>query len=113
MSIYDFNLKGMRKAFKDFNKTLYGKTIFFIAYIIPAILLIAGATLVVLYFIYGDSTLLAYGITFVITFAAMFLLANAYYYAEVRHFCDKKKISVASTKKTAKKSSAKKTSKKK
>ena len=113
MSIYDFNLKGMRKAFKDFNKTLYGKTIFLIAYIIPAVLLIAGVTLTVLYFVYNDSTLLAYGITFIVTFTAMFLLANAYYYAEVRHFCDKKKISMSSTKKSTKKSAAKKSSKRK
>ena len=115
MSIYNFDLKGMRKAFKDFSHTVYGKTVFVIAYLIPTILFFAGIALVIISFVKEMPELLTYGIVFLIMFVAMFLLANAYYYAEVRHFCEKRKIAVPAKKSSKKvvKKAAKKTSKKK
>ena len=35
-NIYDKNLKQIRKELRNFGKTTYGKTVFLIAYLIPA-----------------------------------------------------------------------------
>ncbi|MCR5832808.1 MAG: hypothetical protein K6G36_02635 [Candidatus Saccharibacteria bacterium] len=113
MSIYDFNLKGMRKAFKDFRKTAYGKLIFLVSYIAPLILFVVG-TSVTLYGVINVSTnITTYGLIILGAFVLFFIAANAFYYAEVRHFCDRNKVAKATTKTTKKvaKKSAKKSKK--
>lgn len=107
MSIYNFSLKGMRKAFKDFRKTAYGKLIFLITYVGPLILFIAGASLTVYGLVNAETEVLTYGLIILGAFVLFFILANAFYYSEVRHFCDINKSAKASTKKVAKKSTKK------
>lgn len=112
MSIYDFNLKGMRKAFKDFRKTAYGKLIFLITYIAPFLLFITGTSLVIYGLINSQTDTMTYGLVVLGAFVLLFILANAFYYSEVRRFCDNGKAAKAATKKPAKKA-AKKVAKKK
>lgn len=112
MSIYEFNLKGMRKAFKDFRKTAYGKLVFLMAYIAPFILFVMGTSLTVYGLIKVDTGIMTYGLIILGAFVLFFILANAFYYAEVRHFCDRNKPAKVAAKKPAKKAS-KKVSKKK
>ena len=58
MSVYDLDVKGMRKTFLKFNKTTYGKTVFLLAYIITLFLFIQTPlkltlpTLIILYKMY-------------------------------------------------------------
>lgn len=103
MSIYEFDLKGMRRAFKDFRKTAYGKLIFVVAYIAPLVLFIAGASLTLYGLINVESQIMTYGLIVLGAFVMFFILANAFYYAEVRHFCDRNKPAKAKAKKAAKK----------
>ena len=106
MSIYDFNLKGMRKAFKDFRKTAYGKLIFLVSYIAPLLLFIVGASLTLYALINVNSDILTYGLVILGAFVLLFLAANAFYYSEVRRFCDRNKPAkpaAKSSKKAAKK----------
>lgn len=90
MSIYEVDIKELRKVFHEFHQTIYGKTVFFLAYIIPAgiflisiVMLIAGVIQESVFAVGAVAKLLvAFGVTFV--------LANIYYYAEVRKFCEHK-----------------------
>jgi uncharacterized membrane protein len=87
MSVYDLDRKGMRKAFMRFHKTLYGRTIFLLAYIIPAILFIAGVAQVVMGFVQGCEGLLKISLRTFGAFILCFIIANMYFYTEVRRFC--------------------------
>lgn len=102
MSIYDFNLKGMRKAFKDFRKTAYGKLIFLVSYIAPFMLFIVGTSVTLYGVINVNANITTYGLITLGAFVLFFIAANAFYYAEVRHFCDRNKAAKAATKTTKK-----------
>ncbi len=106
MSIYNFSLKGMRKAFKDFRKTAYGKLIFFVTYIAPFILFVVGTSLTIYGVINVNTAITTYGMIILGAFVLFFIAANAFYYAEVRHFCDKTKPAKTVTKKPATKKPA-------
>lgn len=103
MSIYNFSLKGMRNAFKEFRKTGYGKLIFFISYIAPLILFVVGTALTIYGVINVSTSIVTYGLIVLGAFVLFFIAANAFYYAEVRHFCDRKKVSKTTVKKSTKK----------
>ena len=87
MSVYELDRKGMRKAFMRFHKTLYGRTIFLLAYIIPAILFITGVVQVVSGFTQGCSAMLKLSLRTFGAFVLCFIIANVYFYSEVRRFC--------------------------
>ncbi len=86
MSVYDLDMKGLRKTFQEFHKTLYGKTVFFLAYIIPA-MLFASAMISMAMVSYEMSAILL-GI-----FVVAFILGNIYFYTEIRKFTDTKEHS--------------------
>jgi phosphotransferase system glucose/maltose/N-acetylglucosamine-specific IIC component len=97
MSVYDLDMKGLRKTFMKFHKTLYGRTVFFLAYIIPAILFITGVVQVSMGIAQGCSGLLKLSTRTFGAFILCFIIANIYFYSEIRRFCrhedrkDKKK----------------------
>lgn len=96
MSIYDLDIKGMRELLHDFQKTVYGRTVFILAYFIPFITFISAALVALCGLAVRDYGLAIIGGWMGAVFAFFFILANIYYYTELRHFCaernkDKKK----------------------
>lgn len=89
-TIYDKNIKEIRKELLRFGKTTYGKTVFFIAYLIPISLFFA----MIIFAILGCASDAKYLISFMphlfISFVITFMIANAYYYKELRIFVDHK-----------------------
>ena len=83
MSVYDLDMKGLRKTFQEFHKTLYGKTVFFLAYIIPA-MLFASAMIAMAMVSYEISAIL------LVIFVVAFIIGNIYFYTEIRRFTDSK-----------------------
>lgn len=83
MSVYDLDMKGLRKTFNEFHKTLYGKTIFFLAYIVPAMLFITSMAAIVI-------NKLAVAAVAMALFILAFIIGNIYFYAEIRKFADQK-----------------------
>ena len=89
-SIYSLSIKEMRKLLRDFSHTLYGRTVFFLAYFVPMMAFLVMAGLVVAEMI-GPEYELFYPIvgTFFL-FIGLFILGNIYYYHELRMFAEKK-----------------------
>ena len=83
MSVYDLDMKGLRKTFNEFHKTLYGKTIFFLAYIVPAMLFISSMAAIVI------NKLSVAAVTMAL-FILAFVIGNIYFYTEIRKFADQK-----------------------
>ena len=88
-SIYSLNIKEMRKLLRDFSNTLYGRTVFFLAYFIPMMAFLTLTGLVITEMI--DPT---YDLFFPIVgtfflFIGVFILGNIYYYHEIRVFAEK------------------------
>lgn len=88
MSVYDLDLVGLRKTFIKFHKTLYGRTIFFLAYFIPFAVLLIGIVLAIISGINGDQVLMSSALNYGLAFVPLFLLANVYFYSEIRKFCE-------------------------
>ena len=89
-NIYNLNLKEFRKLLKDFGHTLYGRTIFFVAYFIPSILFLASIALLICGFII-DSDIITNALLVSLTaFVITFIIGNMYYYKELRIFSEKK-----------------------
>ena len=87
MSVYELDIKGLRKTFMKFHKTLYGRTIFFLAYIIPALLFIAGVIALIMGLVKGCQNLLLVSASIFVAFMITFVLGNIYFYSEIRRFC--------------------------
>ena len=94
MNIYKLDNKGIRKLMVRFTKTIYGKTVFLIAYSLPIIIFI-GLILIALfmnkyidnyYMLMKLTILLQLGIFANIT---TLLVGSAYYYHELKEFCNK------------------------
>ncbi len=85
--IYRIDINGMRELLREFSKTLYGRTVFFLAYFLPAMAFLTMIGLVVAIFI--TSLDLFYPVlgTFFI-FIGLFVFGNAYYYHELRVFAN-------------------------
>lgn len=89
-NIYNLNLQEFRKLLKDFGSTLYGRTIFFVAYFIPGILFLASIALLVCGFIV-DSDIITNALLISLTaFVITFIIGNMYYYKELRIYSEKK-----------------------
>ena len=88
MSVYDLDIKGLRKAFIKFNKTLYGRTVFFLAYIIPFFMFGVGVVLLVSGLVQQCTSLLLDSARVLGGFVVVFVIANVYFYTEVRKFCE-------------------------
>ena len=89
-NIYDLGIKGMRSLLRDFSNTLYGRTVFFLAYFVPlmALLVMLGLVLAA---IIMQSDELFYPITGTFfLFVGLFIVGNAYYYHELRLYSEKR-----------------------
>lgn len=90
MTVYDLNTKELKKEFRKFGKTTFGKVVFCLAYAIPLLSLIVSVEMYVfskLYceyaWCYKSALIIALSITFV-----SFILGSRYFYKEFRKFFD-------------------------
>ena len=90
-TIYDLNLKEMRKLFRKFNKTLYGRTIFLLAFLIPTVIFIASIVLTVFCWICHSASMINSVLIMVSVGVVLFILGNMYYYHELKEFLETKK----------------------
>lgn len=89
-NIYSLNIKEMRKLIADFSKTLYGRTVFFLAYFTSLLALITLVGLFIVEMI-SPSDALFYAITGTFfLFIGLFTLGNVYYYHEIRVFDERR-----------------------
>lgn len=87
-NIYTLSVKEMRGLIRDFADTLYGRTVFFLAYFAPFMALLVMLGLVLAAMI-EQSAELFYPITGTFfLFIGLFLLGNVYYYSEIRRFSE-------------------------
>lgn len=89
-SIYSLGIKEMRKLLRDFSNTLYGRTVFFLAYFVPMMAFLAMVGLVVAEIIKPEYDLFYPIIGTFFLFIGMFILGNIYYYHELRVFAEKR-----------------------
>ena len=78
----------MKKTFREFNKTLYGKTIFFLAYIIPFVIFLVGIVTLIAGIVQSCVIILSNAANLFCVFGITFVLANIYFYSEIRKFCE-------------------------
>ena len=89
-NIYKLSVKEMRGLIRDFAGTLYGRTVFFLAYFAPMMAFLVMAGLVI-----AEMIDPVYDLFFPITgtfllFIGLFILGNIYYYHEIRAFAEKR-----------------------
>lgn len=88
MSVYDLDLKGIRKTLIEFHQSVYGRTIFFLAYIIPFVLFVVAAVAALLAIFFSfDMGLFMISLNSIVIFFPTFIIGNMYFYSEIRHFC--------------------------
>ena len=88
MSVYELDIKGLRKTFMKFHKSLNGRTVFFLAYCIPFFLFFSGVGTVISGLVQKCPIILGRAVTILALFAVSFILANIYFYSEIRKFCE-------------------------
>ena len=89
-SIYSLSIKEMRKLLRDFSHTLYGRTVFFLAYFVPMMAFLAMVGLVVAEMIRPEYDLFFPIVGTFFLFIGVFILGNIYYYHELRVFAEKR-----------------------
>ena len=89
-SIYKLSIKEMRKLLKDFSGTLYGRTIFFLAYFAPFMTLLVMIGLIIGAFIEQNPELFYPIVGTFFLFIGLFIAGNIYYYNELRIFSEKR-----------------------
>ncbi len=89
-NIYSLNLKEMRDLILKFGGTLYGRTIFFIAYFLPFMAFLVLSGLVISAFLVTVNLFYPILGTFLL-FVVLFILGNIYYYNEIRYFSEQQK----------------------
>ena len=92
MSIYNLDIKGMKKLLKKFGGTLYGRTVFFIAYFFPFLSLLTYVGFAIGTFIVPLPEVTAAFYISVIIFLISFLIGTAYFYRELREFAKETKV---------------------
>ena len=88
MTIYDINLKDMRKLFRAFNSNIYGRTVFFLAYSIPALLIISSIIIAMVSLCVSSDYLQSIGTFLFLGFIPTFIFGNIYFYTELRKFVE-------------------------
>lgn len=89
MTVYDLNNKELKKEFRKFGHTTFGKVVFCLAYMIPFISMIVSIELFVLskvtccFWCYKSALVVALICMFV-----SFVLGSRYFYKEFRKFFD-------------------------
>lgn len=89
-SIYSLSIKEMRKLLRDFSDTLYGRTVFFLAYFVPMMAFLVMVGLVVAEMIDPEYDLFFPIMGTFFLFIGVFILGNVYYYHELRVFAEKR-----------------------
>lgn len=89
-SIYSLSIKEMRKLLQDFSHTLYGRTVFFLAYFVPMMAFLVMVGLVVAEMIRPEYDLFFPIVGTFFLFIGVFILGNIYYYHELRVFAEKR-----------------------
>ena len=87
-NIYNLSMKEMRDLILKFGGTLYGRTVFFLAYFLPFMAFLAMSGLVIASFFVTEDLFYPVLGTFFI-FITLFILGNIYYYHEIRHFSER------------------------
>ncbi len=88
MSIYELDIKGIRKLFIKFHKSTYGKTVFLLAYVIPFFLFGVGLVQLIYGIVQQCPTQTIGAAKTLGAFVVTFILGNVYFYSEVRKFCE-------------------------
>ncbi|MBQ1387819.1 hypothetical protein IIY68_03460 [Candidatus Saccharibacteria bacterium] len=89
-SIYSLSIKEMRKLLRGFSNTLYGRTVFFLAYFVPMMAFLVMTGLVVAEMIRPEYELFYPIMGTFFLFIGVFILGNIYYYHELRVFAEKR-----------------------
>ena len=89
-SIYRLTIREMRKLIRDFAGTLYGRTVFFLAYFVPMMSFLVMTGLVVAGAIAPWDNLSCCILCAFFVFVGSFVLGNIYYYHELRIFSEKR-----------------------
>lgn len=90
MTVYDLNNKELKKEFRKFGATTFGKVVFCLAYAIPLLSLIVSIEMYVLSKLYPCYTW-CYKPALIIALVAAFvsfILGSRYFYKEFRKFFD-------------------------
>ena len=85
-SIYNLDIKNLRKVLTEFHKTLYGRTVFFLAYFIPILSFLALVGFMIVLFIKPTTTTTFAFYAACGVFVVSFIIGTAYYYRELRDF---------------------------
>lgn len=89
-SIYQYDINEIRKLLKEFSNTVYGRTVFFLAYFAPMMTFLVMIGLVISAIVTrNDAFFLPILGTFLL-FVAIFILGNIYYYCELRIYSEKR-----------------------
>ena len=89
MSIYELDNNGFRDALMRFGSTWYGKSVFILAYFVPFVLFISALIMMLVCLTFPNmGYLLQCALIALVAFVPCFMLANMYYYNEVRKFLD-------------------------
>lgn len=85
--IYDLDIRGMRKAIKSFGNTVYGRTVFLLAYFIPGTLFASSIAITTAAICMDqiNNTINLIGILLGSSIIS-FVLANIYYYKELKDY---------------------------
>ncbi len=89
-SIYSLSIKEIRELLRDFSHTLYGRTVFFLAYFVPMMAFLVMVGLVVAEMIRPEYDLFFPIVGTFFLFIGVFILGNIYYYHELRVFAEKR-----------------------
>lgn len=88
MTIYDLKNKNLKKYFREFAKTTYGKIVFCLAYIVPFIMAIVCTETAILSKMYCNSFFAGNGnlIKYLMYLLVSFVVGSAYFYREFDKF---------------------------
>ncbi len=89
MTVYDLKNKDLKKEFRKFGHTTFGKVVFCLAYIIPFISMIVSIELFAICKVYN--CFWCYRPALILSLVAMFVsfvLGSRYFYKEFRKFFD-------------------------
>lgn len=92
MNIYGMNNKDLKKHFREFGRTTYGKVVFCLSYAIPAILFLICIELAVLSRVYCCISCFQGSVIIVMLLALLisFILGTRYFYREFKDFLKSK-----------------------
>ncbi|MBR1939568.1 hypothetical protein IJ847_02435 [Candidatus Saccharibacteria bacterium] len=88
MNIYEMSLDEIRIIMKQFSKTVYGRTVFVIAYFVPIVLFLSFVGVMIAALVSANTSMFAFGIGLLLVFVPTFMVAHAYYYRELRAYVE-------------------------